>query len=331
MEATGLLKKMIAFGCGPDVVTFGTLIHGLYRSDNTIVALQLHEQVVNGNSKYGVTCKSNVVWYSSIIYGLCKDGFTDKAKELFSEMKGNGILADAIIYTSLIHGLCCVGDWEEAKSLFIEMLNQDVQPTIVTFNVLLDELCKSGNMGEANKLYKLMILRGVQPDTYTYNIFIDGYWLLEKIHDTEKLFVSMASKRCTPNVVSYNILINGFCKRKKKIDNAMNLHREMISKGIRPTVVTYNTLLIGLFIVGRVGEAQKLFDKMQVNDVAPNSCTFTIFIDGFCKNDCVLDALEFYNTLENCKVKLTIEIANCLTMDCINLGGPKWLGSYSIN
>ncbi|KAK3182751.1 hypothetical protein Dsin_030037 [Dipteronia sinensis] len=109
MEATGL-KKMIAFGCRPDVVTFSTLIHGLCRSDNTVVALQLHEQVVNGNSKYSVTCKPDVVWYGSIIDCLCKDRFIDKAKELFLEMKGRGIHANSVIYNSLIHGLCYVDD-----------------------------------------------------------------------------------------------------------------------------------------------------------------------------------------------------------------------------
>ncbi|KAK3185182.1 hypothetical protein Dsin_032468 [Dipteronia sinensis] len=83
MEATRLLKQMISFGRRPNVVTFATLIHG------SIVALQLHEQMVNRNSKYSVTCKPNVVWYGSITDGLCKDGFIDKAKELFLEMKGN--------------------------------------------------------------------------------------------------------------------------------------------------------------------------------------------------------------------------------------------------
>ncbi|KAI9177193.1 hypothetical protein LWI28_012154 [Acer negundo] len=123
MEATRLLKKMILFDYRPDVVTFSTLIQELCRSDNTIVALQFHEQVVNGNSKYSITCKPNVVWYGSMIDGLCKYGFINKAKELFLEMKGRGIHANAVIYISLIHGLCCVGEWEEAESLFKEMLN----------------------------------------------------------------------------------------------------------------------------------------------------------------------------------------------------------------
>ncbi|KAI9178182.1 hypothetical protein LWI28_023634 [Acer negundo] len=93
----------------------------------------------------------------------------------------------------------------------------------------------------------------------------------------------------------------------------MILYREMISKRIRPDVVNYNTLVIGLFIMGRVRDAQKLFDEMQFYDVAPNSSTFTAFTNGLCKNDYVQDALDFFHTLEeNPKFHITIEISNCL-------------------
>ncbi|TXG66941.1 hypothetical protein EZV62_008216 [Acer yangbiense] len=127
MEATRFLKKMISFGCRPDVVTFATLIHGLCRSDNTIVALQLHEQVVNA------------------LMGIVN-----------TVLPGRGIHADAIIYTSLIHGLCCVGDWEEAKSLFIEMFNQGVQPNTYTYSILMDGYCLVGRIHDAEKLFVSM-------------------------------------------------------------------------------------------------------------------------------------------------------------------------------
>lgn len=45
------------------------------------------------------------------------------------------------------------------------------------------------------------------------------------------------------------------------------MYTEMVSKGIRPDVVTYNTLLTGVFQVGRVGDARKLFDWMKSNKV----------------------------------------------------------------
>ncbi|KAK1567060.1 hypothetical protein Q3G72_007653 [Acer saccharum] len=177
-EAFYFFDYMIHMQPTPPMSSFGILLTALVKNKHysDVISLQTRMNSVG------------------IIDGLCKDGFTDKAKELFSEMKENGILADAVTYTSLIHGLCCVGEWEEAKCLFIEMLNQVVHPTIVTFSMLLDELCKTGEMDEANKLYTLMIKRGVQPDIYTYSILMDGYCLVGRIHDVEKLFVSMASK-----------------------------------------------------------------------------------------------------------------------------------------
>ncbi|KAL5758308.1 hypothetical protein ACOSP7_020919 [Xanthoceras sorbifolium] len=48
---------------------------------------------------------------------------------------------------------------------------------------------------------------------------------------------------------------------------------------------------------------------------------------GLCKNDGVLDAFEFFHTLENCKLNLPLKFSVILSMDCVNLGGSKWLGS----
>ncbi|TXG53683.1 hypothetical protein EZV62_018939 [Acer yangbiense] len=92
------IMNSVGRGFNPNDVTFSRLIKG-----HTIVSLQLHEQMVNGNSKYGGICKPGVVWYGIMIDGLCKDGFTDRAKELFFEMKANGIPANAVTFTTLIH------------------------------------------------------------------------------------------------------------------------------------------------------------------------------------------------------------------------------------
>lgn len=66
---------------------FGSLINGLCQSGNTTALLKLHEELVNGTGEFGVICHLNVISYSSIINGLCKDGLVDKAKELFLDIK----------------------------------------------------------------------------------------------------------------------------------------------------------------------------------------------------------------------------------------------------
>ncbi|KAK1567573.1 hypothetical protein Q3G72_013738 [Acer saccharum] len=165
----------------------------------------------DSKSKDSMMAETDRARLREFLHGKCK---SDKAKELFSEMKGNGILADVVTYTSLIHGLCCVGDWEEAKSLFIEMLNQGVQPTTVTFNVLLDELCKNGKMDEANKLCKLMIQRGK----------------LEKAND---LLLGMEEKGCIQDVVTFATLMRGFIQNNEK-SNVVELLHKMVKRNLIP-------------------------------------------------------------------------------------------------
>lgn len=85
-----------------------------------IVALKLVEEMIN--SECGDVCQPNVICYAGIIDGLCKDGFVNKVRVLFLDMKGRGIYPDAFVYNSNSCLLCAV-NWEDAKGLFIEMLD----------------------------------------------------------------------------------------------------------------------------------------------------------------------------------------------------------------
>ncbi|KAH9656891.1 Fertility restorer [Citrus sinensis] len=48
-EAAALFTKLRVFGCEPNVFTYNTLINGLCRTGHTIVALNLFEEMTNGN------------------------------------------------------------------------------------------------------------------------------------------------------------------------------------------------------------------------------------------------------------------------------------------
>ncbi|GAY66860.1 hypothetical protein CUMW_252190 [Citrus unshiu] len=281
-EATWLFKNMIAFGVRPDVITYGTLINGFCRTGNLSVALRLHKKMVSGDDENGLISKPNIFSYSIIIDSLCKEGLVDKAKELFLEMKGQGINPDVVVCTTLIHGFCCAGNWEEVNGLFIEMLDLGPRPNLLTFNVMIDCLCKGGKINEANGLLELMIQRGLNPDRFTYNSLMDGYCLVGRIDTAREIFLSMHSKG------------------------------QIISNGVRQTVITYNTLLSGLFQAGQAGYAQKLFDEMKLYNVEPDLSTYNILIDGLCKNNCVQEAVELFHMLEMNKFEFGIEIFNCL-------------------
>ena len=62
----------------------------------------------------------------------------------------------------------------------------------------------------------------------------------------------------------------------------------------------------------KVGHARKLFGEMQHDNVLPDPCTYHILIDGLCKNGCVLEAVDLFHNLKNCKFDLSVEIVSCL-------------------
>ncbi|XP_031284276.1 pentatricopeptide repeat-containing protein At1g62680, mitochondrial-like [Pistacia vera] len=133
--------------------------------------------------------------------------------------------------------------------------------------------------------------------------------IIYKIGDARELFDSIARKGYRPDVVCYTTLINCYCKN-KEVNEALSLYREMISKGIRPNVITYTTLLTGFFLIAKVKDAQNLVGEMRLNNVFPDSWTYNIFIDGLCKNGCVLEVLEMFNALVINKFAVGIEEQN---------------------
>ncbi|CAM8901608.1 unnamed protein product [Rhodiola kirilowii] len=256
-EAQTMFHEMLDQGLSPDIVTYGVLLKGLCSTGNSRIAFNLHEQIADGTHDLSRVLQMNFICYSTLIDGLCKDGLTDKAKELFLEMKKKEISPDVITYNIVIDGLCKAGKWEEAQALFHEMLDHGLEPSVVTFNVLINALAKMGKSKEAKELFLLMIQGGQMPDMVTYNSLMDCIYNEGNIEEVKEFFVSMDKKGVAPNVVSYNILIKGYCKH-GMIHEANEEYRQMIQKGVKPNIITVNTLSEGMFLKGMENEAIEL-------------------------------------------------------------------------
>ncbi|KAH9753504.1 pentatricopeptide repeat-containing protein [Citrus sinensis] len=242
-----ILRKVFS----PDVVTLGCLIRGLCMQGKFTEASGLFTKFVAFDCRPNVI--PNVICYASIIDGLCKDGFVNKVRVLFLDMKGRGIYPDAFVYNSLIRVYCCAVNWEDAKGntsaaleLHEEFVNGNGElgvichPDVLSYCSIINSLCKDVLVDKAKELFLDMKSRGIIPDVVVYSSLIDGYCLMGRIDDARKLFVSIESEGCIPDTSSYNTLINSYSKI-EKVEEALSLYGEMISMGVRPDVISYNT------------------------------------------------------------------------------------------
>lgn len=68
----------------------------------------------------------------------------------------------------------------------------------------------------------------------------------------------MLGEGISPDVVTFTILIDCLCKE-RKLGEARNIFSLMIKHRREPKLLTYNSLINGLYLVGQVDDAEKLF------------------------------------------------------------------------
>nr|GMC78826.1 putative pentatricopeptide repeat-containing protein At1g12700, mitochondrial [Ipomoea batatas]GMD44334.1 putative pentatricopeptide repeat-containing protein At1g12700, mitochondrial [Ipomoea batatas]GME18830.1 putative pentatricopeptide repeat-containing protein At1g12700, mitochondrial [Ipomoea batatas] len=277
VEAVGLFKKLVRENvCKVDQITYGTVIDGLCKSGHTQNALDLLIVMQEEGPK------PNTIAYNTVIDSLCKDRMVDQALGLLSEMIERGIPPNIFTYTFLIQCLCNFSRWKEVMKLMNEMVQHNVYP---------------GRMNEARKAFGRVVESGLQPDIRTYNTLINGYCKIKEIEEARKAFGQMVESGLQPNVWTYNTLINGYCKI-KEMDEAMHLFCEIPQKGLHPNVVTYTTMLQGFFLVRRCSAALELFQEMLVAGHKPDFCTSCVLLGGLCDNGLVEQAMSVYHQLD---------------------------------
>lgn len=72
------------------------------------------------------------------------------ALEVLDSMVERGILPDVVTYTTLIAGYCKEGEMEEAMKLYNEMIDKGMVPDPITYLVLSHGLDKLENVQEAD-------------------------------------------------------------------------------------------------------------------------------------------------------------------------------------
>ncbi|XP_018484664.1 pentatricopeptide repeat-containing protein At1g02060, chloroplastic [Raphanus sativus] len=96
----------------------------------------------------------------------------------------------------------------------------------------------------------------------------------------------------------FNTLITSYADA-GLLHESINLFHTMKKMGVSPSAITFNTLLSILLKRGKTGLALDLFHEMRgTYGVKPDSYTYNILINGFCKNSMVSEAFRVFKDME---------------------------------
>ncbi|KAJ6400165.1 hypothetical protein OIU84_015754 [Salix udensis] len=105
----------------------------------------------------------NLDSWNKMLLGLAENKEGEKALEIFSQMKGDGIRPDGSSFAGVLMACVCVGEEKEGQKHF-ESMSRDygITPTAEHYEVMVDLLGRTGKIAEAEELVSNM---PVDPNT----------------------------------------------------------------------------------------------------------------------------------------------------------------------
>ncbi|KAK6134486.1 hypothetical protein DH2020_031768 [Rehmannia glutinosa] len=213
--------------------------------------------------------EKNVVSWSSMVDGYCKNGRVSEARELFDMMEEN---RNEFTWCSMIDGYMKVGSFEDGFQLFLRMRREGhvgTEPTVLT--VIFESCGRIGRYKEGCQVHGLASRLGFEFDVFMSNCIIAMYSRLGCINEARNLFSTMNEK----DVVSWNALIHGYVQA-GRLEEAHELFEKMGSKDS----ASWTTLITGFSNKGLTEKSIQLFNKMPERD----DVAWTALISGFVNN-----------------------------------------------
>ncbi|KAL0414038.1 UNVERIFIED_CONTAM: putative pentatricopeptide repeat-containing protein, mitochondrial [Sesamum radiatum] len=174
-----------------------------------------------------------------------------------------------------------INDVDDAVSLFRDMVRMRPQPSVVQFTKLLTVVVKMKHYSVPLSLFDKMRQLGAPVDEFAMSIAINCYCLLNQVDFGFAILGTFFKRGCEPDVTTFNTLIKGLFLV-GEIAEAAKLFKKLLSEKLcAPN---------GLCIVGRWKDVKVLFNEMLDNKIFPDLWTFNILVDAICKEGMVEEA-----------------------------------------
>ncbi|XP_076899755.1 uncharacterized protein LOC143553708 [Bidens hawaiensis] len=212
-------------------------------------------------------------------------GRFNESLEVFQYMKSNG-------FSKIDDRSCMVfllaakryGKFDLLSGFFREMVDLGVGITVYSMTMAVSAMCKVGESVKARELVNEMIVKGVKPNANTYNVLIDTHLKKHEFNEVEVVLDSMKTESVSVsyNVVTYTLLIE-FYSVLGKIEDAQKVFDEMLEKGIAADVYAYTSLISCNCKLGKMKRVFELFDELTERGLVPNVHTYGVLLKGVCK------------------------------------------------
>ncbi|KAI9186938.1 hypothetical protein LWI28_022490 [Acer negundo] len=246
-ESSRLFVEMLGENVFPTEVTILSLIIECGFVGSLGLGKFLHAYILRNGFDMSLAVATALV----DMYGKC--GEIRSARALFDSMK----IKDVMTWSAMISAYAQAHCTDKAFELFVQMKGNQVSPNEVTIVTLLTLCAEAGALDKGKWIHAYAKKQGIEADVILETALVDMYAKCGDINGAYRLFSEAKGRDiCMWNAMMAGYGMHGHCKE------ALELFGDMERLGVKPNNITFIGLLNACSHAGLVAEGKKLFEKM---------------------------------------------------------------------
>lgn len=312
-------------GIGINIVTYGTFIKWLCKSNNLELALYYYQFLKE--KKY---IKDEVI-YNLLIDGCSKKGDLLTLKSVYIDMLSNNIKPTIVTFNTIIDAYVRAKDMDNAWNIFEDLLKNSIQPDNFTLSTLFRGIRLPSHRQYLNKgldIVNSLSNSNQVADVILINVLLDSCIALKESKRIKEIFNEVREgkfKGVTPDIITYNTFMKG-CAQMGLYNEVLEAFDELSNNPtIKPNDVTFNTMIDVFVRCNNMNKVWFIISKMKENNIKPDNFTYSTIIKGLNKNsnntkenELELAFKLFDNVKKNSKPDEILY--NCIMDACLRFG-----------
>ncbi|GAB2284793.1 hypothetical protein Dimus_019246 [Dionaea muscipula] len=185
--------------------------------------------------------------------------------------------------------------------------------TLKSMSIMLSRIAKFQSYEEAvgafEKMEKHIFVRR-RFGTDEFNVLLRAFCTQRQMKEAKSIFHKM-HRRFPPNSKTMNVLLLGF-KESGDVASVELFYHEMVKRGFKPNTVTYNIRIDSYCKKGQFGDGLRLLQEMELANCLPSLETITTLIHGAGLVRNITRAWELFNELPARKLDPDVGVYNAL-------------------
>uniref|UniRef100_A0A7I4E4U3 Pentacotripeptide-repeat region of PRORP domain-containing protein n=1 Tax=Physcomitrium patens TaxID=3218 RepID=A0A7I4E4U3_PHYPA len=271
----------------PTTFVLNALVNMYMKCGSLVDARQVFDRMV----------ERDMFTYTMMLTGYAKLGYPEDAYKMYEQMQKERVPVDRITFTTILNVCSTLRSLEKGMKVHQDMgtllhsviMKAGFELDVRVGTALVNMFSKCGSVVDALKVFQKLPQRNV----VSWTSVISAYAQAGEPERALECYAKMLNEGMVADKRAYTTILN-VCAMLGDIEKGKAVHGHIVQSGIATDIITENGLIDMYVKCGRLKDAYRLFQDMNVRDVV----SWTTLIEGWVQHRQYQEALDTFNDMQ---------------------------------